>query len=117
MKKHLRTVLLIVSIILILSMLKNIKSLLSRTDAIEETRQKVVELKEEQAKLLTMKERVESEEFIEKEAREKLGLAKPGEVVVVLPEEEILRRIAPKFEDEDFVEKLPIWKRWARMFF
>lgn len=117
MKKYLRPTLLIVSILLIISMGRNIASLLSRADTIEEARERVEELKKEQAELLQVKERVESEEFIEKEAREKLGLAKSGETVVVLPDEEILRRIAPNFEQEEFVEKLPIWKRWVRMFF
>lgn len=117
LKKILRPVLLIVSLLVILSMARGTLGLLTRGEAIEEAQEKVESLREEQARLLELKERVETEEFVEKEAREKLGLAKPGEVVVVLPEEEILARLAPDLEEEDFLEELPIWKRWVRMFF
>ncbi len=117
MKRYIRWALLIVVLAIIISMGRNALGLFDRRDQIKEARERVEELEREQAQLLELKEKVESPEFVEKEAREKLGLAKPGEVVVVLPSEDILRRLAPKIEEEEFVEALPIWKRWARMFF
>lgn len=116
-KGYLRPALLIVSLILIFTISRNTFDLAKRGDSIEEAKKRVEELKQEQARLLSLREKVESEEFVEREAREKLGLAKPGEVVVVLPPEETLRRLAPKIEENDSPEKLPIWKRWVRMFF
>lgn len=117
LKKILGPVLLIVSLLVILSMARSTLGLLTRGEALEGARERVEGLRQEQAQLLELRERVESEEFVEREAREKLGLAKEGEVVVVLPEEEILRRLAPDLEENDFLEELPIWKRWVRMFF
>ncbi|MDO8503936.1 MAG: septum formation initiator family protein [bacterium] len=116
-KRYIRWALLIVALIIIISMGRNALGLFGRKDQIKEARERVRELEGEQAQILELKEKVESPEFIEREAREKLGLAKSGEVVVVLPSEDILRRLAPKIEEEEFVEALPIWKRWAMMFF
>lgn len=117
MRRYSKYILLIVSLFLVAAAARNTLGLLRRGDQIKEAEEKVRELEEEQARLLEVKEGVESEEFIEREAREKLGLAKPGETVVVLPPEDVLLRLAPKIEEETFIESLPIWKRWARMFF
>lgn len=117
MKKYFKYLVLIVSLFLLLGAGRSIVSFLGRGKTVEEAEQKLEKLKEEQARLLVLKEQVESEEFVEREAREKLGLAKPGETVVVLPDEEILRRLAPPVEEEDFIEELPIWRRWAKLFF
>ena len=53
---------------------------------------------------------VQSPEFIEKQAREKLNMGKRGEVVVVLPKTENQR---PKIENEE----LPNWQKWYKLFF
>lgn len=116
-KRYIRWALLILVLVIIISMGRNSLGLVGKKDQIKEARERVAELEREQAQLLELKEKVESPEFVEKEAREKLGLAKSGEVVVVLPSEDILRRLAPKIEEEEFVEALPIFRRWARMFF
>lgn len=57
----------------------------------------------------------QSQEYIEKEIRNKLGLAKEGEVVVVLPDVDTLRKIAPEFTDED-LKPDPNWKKWMMLF-
>lgn len=117
MKKYIHWIVLALSLFLIVSMGRSTLQLLGRGDAIKEAEVRVRELEAEQARLLEVKEQVESQEFMEKEAREKLGLAKPGEVVVVLPSDEVLRRLAPEFDQEHFVEELPIYERWIRLFF
>lgn len=117
MKKYLRWIILAVSLFLIVSMGRSTLQIFGRGNALEEARQRIRELEEEQARLLELKEKVESQEFMEKEAREKLGLAKPGEVVVILPPDEALRKLAPDFDTEHFAEELPIYKRWMRLFF
>ena len=117
MKKYIHWIVLALSLFLIVSMGRSTFELLGRGDAVKEAEARVRELEAEQARLLEVKERVESQEFMEKEAREKLGLAKPGEVVVVLPSDDVLRRLAPEFDQEHFAEEEPIYQRWLRMFF
>lgn len=117
MRKYLGYILLAGALFVIFSIGRTTLGLLEKGKALDEAGVMVEELKREQEELLKTKEKIESDEFIEKEARERLGLAKEGETVVVLPEEEILKKLAPKLEPDAFPEELPIWKRWVEIFF
>ena len=61
-------------------------------------------------------EDVTSPDYIEKTARDKLGLAKEGEVVVVIPEEKIKQVLGVK-KDSAEEERLDNWLGWFRLFF
>ena len=78
---------------------------------IEEKRRALAALEKENWELKRQKEEVESPRFIEQEAREKLGLGKAGEVVVVLPP----IKTVPK---EDLASKNEVqnWKKWWQFF-
>lgn len=117
MRKYLKYVLLAGALFVIFSMGRNVLNLLEKGKAIDEARVRVEELKGEEKALLETKERIGTDQFIEREAREKLGLAKPGETVVVLPDEEVLQKLAPRIEEETLPEELPIWRRWVELFF
>ncbi|KKU37502.1 MAG: hypothetical protein UX52_C0024G0006 [Candidatus Amesbacteria bacterium GW2011_GWA1_46_35] len=54
---------------------------------------------------------VQSPEFIEKEAREKLGLGKEGETIVVLPKIESEPSFAKASEGRQ-----PNWRRWWKVY-
>lgn len=58
---------------------------------------------------------VNSPIFIEKAAREKLGLGKIGETVVLIPEEKIRQIIG--VTDYAKPQRLPNWLGWWRLFF
>ncbi len=56
----------------------------------------------------------QSQDEVEKIARDKLNMGKPGETVVVIPEELITKVIEdnkPKIEP-----KLPNWQGWLKLF-
>ena len=110
-------ILAIISVLLLISMGRTIYTLLGRDDIIEKTKKDLEIAQAEQKELLKLKEKVTSEEFIEKEARDKLGLAKEGEVVVVLPDKDSLKKLSPPDEEEVFLEIKPPWKQWVEMFF
>ena len=55
--------------------------------------------------------------FIEKQVRDKLGLGKEGEAIVVLPDAEVLRKLAPQRQSEVDILPDPNWKKWAKLFF
>jgi cell division protein FtsB len=57
---------------------------------------------------------VKSTEFVEKEAREKLGMAKEGETTLILPEN--LNQVIESREKETKQEQVPNWKKWAQFF-
>ncbi|MBI2334326.1 septum formation initiator family protein [Candidatus Daviesbacteria bacterium] len=66
-------------------------------------------------KQLKMKlEEIKTPDFVEKEARNKLGLARPGEVVFVIPDEKIKELLASQSAQE---VKLPNPLGWLRVFF
>lgn len=109
--------LLFLAAVVILAALNTFIKSIGREDRIKTTVQKLETLKKEQESLLQTRRKVETKEFIEKEVREKLGLAKPEEVVVVLPKEEVLRRLAPLTDEEEEKMNIPIWRRWVELFF
>lgn len=76
-------------------------------ERVEELRVKNEELKERLGY-------VKSSEFVEKEARDRLNMAKEDEIIVVLPEELGLRDWKLETSSE---EDLPNWQRWLRLFF
>ncbi len=83
---------------------------------IEREKVRVEKLKKENMKLEEDLARVKSEEFIEVQLRDKLGLAKPGEIVLVLPDAETLKKLAPRIEKEEEVLPDPPWRKWIKLF-
>ncbi|MBU0569705.1 septum formation initiator family protein, partial [Patescibacteria group bacterium] len=103
-------------LILSFSLARNIMRINKAKTRIQEAQERVDKLEEEKAKLGVKLEVVEGDEFIEKQMRDKLGLAKEGEVVVILPDDEILRKLAPNYKEEEETLPEPNWRRWARLF-
>lgn len=83
---------------------------------ITEAQGRVENLKQENNELEKRIEEMATNEFIEKQLRDKLGLVKEGEIVVVLPEPEVLRKLAPQRETEPETLPDPNWKKWMKLF-
>ena len=115
-KPLLRWLALIVLIILTISFVRNISKIRGAGDRIEEAKVKNETLMVEISKLGEQLELLESDVHVESEIRNKLGLAKEGEIVVVLPDNEILKKIAPKIEFEEESLPDPNWKQWMELF-
>ena len=101
---------------LLLSLTKNFKKTLSVSSQIEKEREKVENLKKENESLRKQVEKVSSETHIEKQLRDKLGLAKEGEYVVVLPDDSVLKSLAPKIDEEESSSLLENWQKWLLLF-
>lgn len=69
---------------------------------LEISREKNSELKKKLAE-------AQSQQYLEKIARDNLGLAKAGEMVVILPEQTPFLNLKPK-------EEIPNWQKWLKMF-
>ena len=75
----------------------------------ERVKQAQIEVDQAKAENQQLKDRlaeVQSPEFIEKEAREKLGLGKPGEEVIILPQQDA----GPKPQTTN--PNKPNWRVW-----
>lgn len=101
---------------LIVSFSRDLWHLWQKEGEIRKSQLKLEELRVKNEELKKQLEYVKSETFLEKEAREKLGLAKPGETVLILPEnlEEALGINPPSISEN---QRLSNWERWWRLFF
>lgn len=111
-----RFLLVLLVILFIFSLWRNLIKIRQAKQKVKEAERQVEELKKETDELARKLEIIKSEEYKEKEIRDKLGLSKEGERIIVLPDEEILRKLAPRFEEEPETLPDPNWKKWARLF-
>lgn len=81
---------------------------------IEQMREELGRLKEEEKTLSEKEKYFQGEEFIRREAREKLGMTKEGEIILVLPPLPDLSTLQAKGEK---YENLPPWEQWWQLFF
>ncbi len=98
------------------SLIRNILRVVESNKRIEKAQDRVEKLKKENEELEENLAITKSEEFIEKQLRDKLGLAKEGEIVIVLPDEKILETLAPSLEEEEETLPDPNWKKWLKLF-
>ncbi len=96
---------------LIMQLLDATKSSERLTKAVEELYQLEAKNKELKKQL----EKVQSREFIEEQARNKLGLGKKGETVVIIPDEKIRQVLGESKKNME--ERLPNWLGWWKVFF
>lgn len=99
------------------SFLRNIGKVSKVKKEIKEREIRVEKLKEENERLRTTLAQTQSGEFVEKQIRDKLGLAKEGEIVLVMPDSEILEKLAPDLPSREASLPLKNWEKWYRLFF
>lgn len=103
-------------IVLSITLFKDIKRAKEIKVQIEAEKTKLAKIQAENDKLEAEIARAQSPEFVEKEVRDKLGLAREGEAVVVLPDKDILKKLAPLFPLETESLPDPTWKKWVNLF-
>lgn len=107
----------ILSIFLLVSSIRNISKIIQIRNEVTRERAKIEKQKKDNEDLAKKVAEIQGPSFIEKEVRNKLGLVKPGETIVVLPDTNVLKSLAPKiFLEEDTLPD-PNWKKWLKMFF
>lgn len=106
----------IIFIILVSSLIKSLKRIREGNTVIEKTKIKLSKINEENKKLEKTLQVVQSEGFIEKQLRDKLGLAKNEEIILVLPEADIVKRLSPQIPEEEEIKPKPNWQKWLELF-
>ncbi|MFC1710379.1 septum formation initiator family protein [Patescibacteria group bacterium] len=114
--KYLTYVLVILLVMFALSLFRNVSRIKLTNQKITEKKEKVEKLIKENEEIAKKLETVDKAEFVEKKLRDDLGLAKEGEIVVILPSEEILRSLAPDYDEEEDTLPDPNWKKWINLF-
>lgn len=88
-RKTVRVLYLIVSVIVIINTTRSIYSIWKKRGILDERKQELAGLQLEKRELEKKYEYVQSDEYVEYEAREKLGLGKEGETVVLIEKSEV----------------------------
>jgi len=99
-----------------ISLVRNIFRILAASKRIDEAKGRVEKLKDENEDLKRRLAEAQSETYIETQLRDKLGLSKDEEIIVVLPDAETLRQIAPAPAEEEEELPDPTWKKWLKLF-
>lgn len=109
----------LVSILLIVNSIRRLLAFKTTTERVGEAEERLVRLHKENEELKQELEYKKSQEFAEKEIRDKLGLAKPGEAVVVLPKknDESLDKLGTSSTNDERRNKTPNYTKWWRLFF
>jgi cell division protein FtsB len=117
LKTYSNYLLIFLFLLMFISLIRNILRVVESNKRIEKAQNRVEKLKKENEELEENLAITKSEEFIERQLRDKLGLAKEGEIVIVLPDEKILETLAPSLEEEEETLPDPNWKKWLKMFY
>lgn len=107
-----RGLLILVGLYIAISLSYSVYDVWKRRDVVRERQDELSQVQAENKRLKQELGEAETPEFIEREARDKLGLAKPGETVVIIDGQ-------PTASDEAQARTadLPSWKVWWRLFF
>ena len=89
----------------------NVWKLYKAGDKVEVARKELAEVQAEQEKLKAQLEYVQSDEFVEREAREKLGYGKEGETLLVLPNQN-----STQYSEKSAQEEGPNWRKWWKLY-
>lgn len=113
MKKNFLLLLaILIVLILVSNSIKKIISFRGTSALVEQEEQKLARLKRENENLKRDLEYKQSERFVEGEIRNKLGLAKEGEEIVVVPGKE-----SDLQQETSSKKSLSNWRKWKKLFF
>lgn len=112
MKRIIAIVIIIVLIVVIRSIILSINSLSDNNKSLTELKNDLITKKRENQLLKEKLHYVKSDEFIEFEARNKLGLTRKDEYMVLVPQD------PNKATTEQIeIEEVPNWEKWKKLFF
>lgn len=114
--QYFRFVVVIFMVILVMSLVGNIVSIRKAESKITEAEERVEKLKREREELEQELASIESSFYVEKQLRDNLGMSKENEIVLVLPEDTVLRKLAPVEKREEIESPQPNWKKWMDLF-
>jgi len=109
--------LIILSIMLAISLGRNLLRVKQAYEKIDEAEKRGEKLGRENQTLEAQIEFLGSDAHTESQLRDKLGLVKEGDIVVILPADKVLRKLAPKRVEEELTQPDPNWKKWYKLFF
>lgn len=111
-KNTLLVVAIFISILLAFNSFRKIAAFRVTSNLVIEQKEKLENLKRENEQLKRELEYKKSERFVEEEIRNKLGLAKEGEEIIVVPKKETDIQ-----QSTNNKKNIPNWKKWKNLLF
>lgn len=116
-KDKVMTLLLLVAFVLfITSLTQTIMKIRKMNKEVASRENQLERLKKEEEELKKKYEEITSSEYMEKQLRNQLNLAKENEIILILPEDEILKKLVPSDIEETAYDIRPNWRKWADIF-
>ncbi|MDD2822532.1 MAG: septum formation initiator family protein [Candidatus Daviesbacteria bacterium] len=97
------------------SLIKQVVDSLQAGGRVDTETQKVLSLQKQNSELKSKMKQVNSVEFIESQARDRLNFSRAGETVVIISQDEINKVLGTMIEKKE--EIIPNWQGWLRLFF
>jgi cell division protein FtsB len=104
---------LLLSIFVINNMVRSIYGLWQKQSLAGQVQSELAQVEKENSRLKHQLSSVNTSQFVEEEARDKLFLVKPGEKVMVIPS----LPVEASQRAMQVVDRRPNWERWWRVFF
>lgn len=108
--------LIIITVLVLTSFIKNINTLTVSKKRLDDAQKKVASIKDQNKELRENLENIHNSYYQEKQLRDKLGMSKEGEIILVMPSDEVIKSFAPKKPEVEIVQLIPNWKKWANLF-
>ncbi len=109
-------VLILVLVVSLKSFWDNFSRFKKASSRLEEKERSVESLRKENESIKKRIEELNSDLYIERQLRDNLVMAKEGEVVVILPDDEELEKLVPDFQLEKIQKEKPVWRKWLDVF-
>jgi len=110
---------LLISFILIINLGRDIWRLIKAEERLIQAEEKLEQVKQDNKELEEVKEHYQSDAFLEKQIRNKLQMAKPGEKIIILPEaitQEEISSFSGQLVDAQERREAANWEKWLGLF-
>lgn len=107
-------VIIIVALVILTSLGRQISNALSSGSRLDQAADELTRIQDKNRKLKEKLAEAKNPQIIESILRDKLNLQRPGETVVIIPEELLNKVLGVKKQVEEI--KIPNWQGWLRLF-
>ncbi len=115
LRKAILGAIILLVLVIAYNLLVQITGALQSGDRLSSQADTVFRLEAKNKELKKKLSQIQSQEFIEQQARDKLGLGKNGETIVIIPDEKIKQVLGTTESAQE--ARLPNWLGWFRVFF
>jgi len=115
-KRLLAYLIMLVSLFISVKLIKDIYKLWHVEDRLLGADKELLTAKEEQLELKQQLGKIESDQWWEKQVRDKLMMARLNEEIVIIPEEVLNTEDVDKIEKGSMKESKKVWEKWLSLF-